>query len=62
MSLKYLELYLSQTPKFLTLRGFFSTISSTLTISPVVFLNLRSWRRKYQNLEAVKIHYSRRLE
>ncbi len=43
--------HLSQMPKFLTLRGFLSVTSSTDTISPVVFLNLRSWRRKYQNLD-----------
>merc|ERR1719447_581795 len=42
------ESYLSQMPKFLILSGFFSLTSSTETISPVVFLNLRSWRRKYQ--------------
>merc|ERR1712158_305777 len=34
-----LESYLSQIPKFLIFKGFFSVISSTETISPVVFLN-----------------------
>ena len=42
--------HLNQTPKFLIFRGFFSLISSTDTISPVVFLNFLSCLRKYQNL------------
>merc|ERR550517_971168 len=49
------ESYLSQTPKFLILRGFFSLISSTETISPVVFLNFLSCLRKYQNLDLATI-------
>merc|ERR1719237_487219 len=49
------ESYLNQTPKFLILRGFFSLISSTETISPVVFLNFLNCLRKYQNLDLATI-------
>merc|ERR1719186_1964138 len=43
-----LESYLSQMPKFLIFSGFLSLISSTETISPVVFLNFLSCLKKYQ--------------
>lgn len=36
-------------PKFLIFNGVFSYLRLTETISPVAFLNLRSWRKKYQN-------------
>merc|ERR1719341_1685253 len=50
-----LESYLSQMPKFLIFRGFLSLISSTDTISPVVFLNFLSCLKKYQNLDLATI-------
>merc|ERR1719370_2723511 len=39
----------------LIFRGFFSRISSTETISPVVFLNFLNCLRKYQNLDLATI-------
>ena len=44
-----LESYLSQIPKFLTLRGLFSWMRLRETISPVDFLTFLNFIKKYQN-------------